>query len=177
MAFRFFAAGTGGYRFHRDTMTDEGDAFALADALGALDSVSGGARSLAINRATSQVARPDALQRATTAGGMVEAFHRLREDINMLFSHHTSPVHVTLAARRDALSSLGESSRSTMILLFPDHPPPYPEFMRAAHPVLAPPGLNTFGVLFALARTFAGFEIEGGAASGQRMLNIQITAL
>ncbi len=155
MSFTIFVAGSGHYHRHR-TGVDFGDVYDFADGLSRMTSVTGGARSFAEDEFTSAFTPDSPLQQLLNLVGRINGLHLL-DDAVTLMAANMAPVNISVSARVENTLWADTSSFSQITLTTSDHYPAR-EFLRSVNPGLERVGMNTFGVLGAMAAYINDFS-------------------
>ncbi len=175
MSFVIFAAGSG--HFHRRrTGIDFGDVYDFAAGLSRMMSVTGGARAFAQDEVTGALSPTSPLEQALNVEGQIHGFRLLNDAVTLLVARFT-PVNISVAPRvSNALWA--DTNAFAQITFRNDDYYPGQEFLRAVNPALERTGMNTFGVLAAMARVISEFSHSSPSrgTDGRYRLSIQLSA-
>jgi hypothetical protein len=172
MSFRIFARGTGNYH-HTRNHADEGDVYDLAEALGRIDSLSGGVRGVIENEVAGAVPNSDGgLQAALNAMGTMVSMDLMRTNFTLTLARaHRMTIFVS--ARTDNMILPDSHDNFSMTYSTRDRSP-LRDFMLDLTPTLEAAGLNRFRVIGAIAEVLGAWNGQP-APRGERLLNIAIT--
>lgn len=177
MAFRIFASGTGGFHIQR-RCPDEGDVFdagSLPTTVGTL--VTEGVGQELRNRASGQIS-PDNLQNALSTQGRISSVHLLKDAFRLTLGQSRRMNVMVRGTSESSLPFFPNNStprRDMNRMYFATQPNAANKFLHFVHKALEPAGLNRFGVLQEMARTFN--EWGGSSSGGQTRIDFTITAL
>ncbi len=175
MSFTIFVAGSGHYHRHR-TGVDFGDVYEFADGLSQMSSVTGGARSFVEDEVTGAVTPDSPLQQILNMVGRINSFHLLNDAVRMM-GMSMAPVSVSVSARVEN-TLWADTSSFSQITLFSGENNSAGEFFRSVNPGLERVGMNTFGVLSAIAAYINDFSSTSRprGSDGLYRLTFQLSA-
>ncbi|SON56144.1 hypothetical protein HDIA_2603 [Hartmannibacter diazotrophicus] len=173
MAFDLHASGTGGFRYSRRGL-DLGDVYEIANWYDRLNTLTEGPRALVESEITGAISPDSPLQQALNAEGMIIGMRLLRDSVDMMLAGK-NPVLVTVCPRQSHTLWPDSGTNFSGWLNTLDGSPGY-YFLVDVTPALESAGMKNFGVLAALAATFAEYSLRGRASSGgEHQILIQLS--